>query len=225
EVDHLEVVFASRRPELGLQDPRRGQVRGVEISRRHGLAEEGHPQGQLRLLGPQLFHRREVIAQREGIGTDEDRFSLNRPWFPDADGFGRARHTKVYRSSLIAERSRAKPLRNRCRQAGISSAQAAGKASRSIRKSSKTRASIPVEAKQRRASTGEATMGSPRTLKEVLTRMGQDVRRWNASSRAAKRGATVASTVCGRAEPSTWVTAGRSRGETTRQVSSMKGEG
>ena len=74
---------------------------------------------------------------------------------------------------------------------------------------------------QERASTGEATIGSPRTLNEVLTSSGQPVRRRKASSRAAKRGETAGSTVCGRAEPSTWVIAGRSSGEVTGQVSSM----
>ncbi len=38
---------------------------------------------------------------------------------------------------------------------------------------------------QERASTGEATIGSPRTLKEVFTSSGQPVRRRKASSRAA----------------------------------------
>src|SRR4051812_22079947 len=94
-------------------------------------------------------------------------------------------HTKVYRSSLMALCPRAKPLRARSRQAGRRSAQFSGSRARSIRKSSRTTASIPETPMQERASTGEATMGSPRTLKEVFTSRGQPVRWWKASSRAA----------------------------------------
>jgi len=61
----------------------------------------------------------------------------------------------------------------------------AGRAARSRRKSSRTSASIPEVPKLNRASTGEQTIGSPATLKEVFTRSGQPVRRWKASRRAA----------------------------------------
>src|SRR3954465_8552061 len=94
-------------------------------------------------------------------------------------------HTKVYRSSLMALTPRGKALRARSRQAGRRSAQLSGSMARSIRKSSRTTASIPETPMQERASTGEAMMGSPRTLKEVFTSSGQPVRRWKASSRAA----------------------------------------
>jgi len=78
---------------------------------------------------------------------------------------------------------------------------------------------------QRMASSGVQTMGSPRTLKEVLTRIGQPVFARNASSNLWKRGLVWRSTVWTRAEPSTWVTAGRSMGERTAQVSFMNREG
>src|SRR6185295_7561202 len=197
----------------------------IEISGRHGLAEEADPQGELRLLRTELLYRRIVVAQRQGIGADEDDLAADLPRLPDADRLrGAGLHTKVYRSSLMALVCRAKPLGARSRQAGSSSAQLPGTIARSIRKSSSTRQSMPETPIQQSASTGEQTIGSPRTLNEVLTSIGQPVRRRKLSSRAAKRGASAGSTVWGRAEPSTWVTAGRARGETTRQVSSMKGE-
>ena len=73
--------------------------------------------------------------------------------------------------------------------------------------------------KQRHASAGVHTMGSPSTLKLVLTSTGQPVRALNASSRAWKRGLVSRCTVCTRAEWSTWVTAGISeRGTASRSA-------
>jgi hypothetical protein len=54
--------------------------------------------------------------------------------------------------------------------------------------------------KQRNASSGVQTIGSLRTLKLVLTRIGQPVTSLKRSSRAWKRGLVSASTVCSRAD-------------------------
>ena len=68
------------------------------------------------------------------------------------------------------------------------SLQAAGMESRSMMKSSRTRASIRERTKQSSASSGVQTMGSPRMLKDVLRRIGQPVRPAKRARRAAKRG-------------------------------------
>ena len=78
-----------------------------------------------------------------------------------------------------------------------------------------------MRAKQESASAGEQTIGSPGPLNDVLSSTGHPVRRSNARKRPANRGLAALSTVCGRAEPSTCVTAIRARGEGTSQASSM----
>src|SRR5258706_10431865 len=92
-------------------------------------------------------------------------------------------------------------------------------------KSSNTNASILDLTKHMIASNGLHTIGSPRTLNDVFSRMGHWVRFSNSSSNRANRGLTLECTVWTRAEPSTCVVAGRPIEEVTLQVSSMKGDG
>src|SRR5688572_7358031 len=70
----------------------------------------------------------------------------------------------------------------------------------SSRKFSTTRKSISVRMKQRYASDGLHTIGSPRTLNDVLTSTPQPVRRSNSVSNAWKRGLVSRCTDCTRAE-------------------------
>ena len=67
-------------------------------------------------------------------------------------------------------------------------------------KFSSTSTSISVPMKQRSASCGVQTIGSPRTLKLVLISTGLPVRSWKRRIIAASRGLRSPSTVCSRAE-------------------------
>src|SRR5205823_7465806 len=67
-------------------------------------------------------------------------------------------------------------------------------------KLSTTRASISVRMKQRYASSGVQTIGSPRTLNDVFTTTGQPVRDSNARMSAWYSALVSSLTVCTRAE-------------------------
>src|SRR6185437_15215253 len=77
------------------------------------------------------------------------------------------------------------------------------------------------------ASRGVSTIGRPAVFSEVLTTTGRPVRRSKAASISATSGSVSAWTVCTRAVPSTWTTAGmRSRhSDRTRCTKSMYGLG
>src|SRR5690606_34079264 len=95
----------------------------------------------------------------------------------------------------------------------------------SSRKDPITRASSGEVQKHSTASRGVQTMGSPRVLKEVFTRMGTPVLCSKAASRSWYRGCASRSTVCTRAVPSTWHTAGMrpACSSMTSNTKSMKG--
>src|SRR6185295_16527260 len=98
------------------------------------------------------------------------------------------------------------------------------RAARSTTQSPSTRRSIRVRRKQSSASSGVLTMGSL-SLNDVFKSMGTPVASSKALSSAQKRGFCSGETVCRRAVPSTWVTAGTCglRSGRTGRTLTMKG--